>query len=257
MSEPQAGSDLAAVTTRAKKNSQGWSLSGTKIWSTGAHIAHYMIVLARTSAVVDNQRHQGLSQFLVDLSLPGIQIDGIRDLTGSINFNETRFEDVQLPEDALLGCEGQGWSQCMSELALERSGPERYLTTVVLLDQLVQSIPMSNNKHPLNRQVNTLIGRLIAHIQTLRHMSRGIAILLETGESPDTEAALVKDLGNRIEQEIVRDVRLVVNQSPELKKSLALTLLLRDMTQRLPSHTLRGGTTEVMRSIIARQLGVR
>lgn len=255
MSEAQAGSDLAAVATRATKNADGWTLNGTKLWSTGAHIAHYMIVLARTAPLDEQKRHEGLSQFLVNLSLPGIQIDGIRDLSGEMYFNETRFDQVQLPSDALLGEDGQGWAQCMSELSLERSGPERYLTTVILLEQLVKSIRQSGlNTTP---HTSTLIGRLCAHIRTLRFMSRGIALLLEAGESPETEAALVKDLGNRLEQDITHDVRQLKRQSPEIKTTKDLERLLLEVTHKLPSHTLRGGTTEIMRGIIARQLGVR
>ena len=111
MSEPQAGSDLAAVITRADQDANGnWIMNGRKIWSTGAHISDYMIVLARTSAADGGKRQVGLSQFLVPLKTPGIEITGIRDLAGSIHFNETLFDNVVLNHDALLGTEGNGLS---------------------------------------------------------------------------------------------------------------------------------------------------
>src|SRR3546814_14348652 len=88
MSEPQAGSDLAAIQTKASRTAAGWLLQGRKIWSTGAHIARYMIVLARTSPAEGKNRHVGLSQFLVDLSLPGIDVSGICDIAGEVHFNE-------------------------------------------------------------------------------------------------------------------------------------------------------------------------
>ena len=94
MSEPQAGSDLAAVKTSATKTANGWTLSGRKIWSTGAHYSDYMIVLARTSPAEGRNRQVGLSQFLVDLSLPGVDISGIKDLAGIAHFNETLFDGV-------------------------------------------------------------------------------------------------------------------------------------------------------------------
>lgn len=251
MSEPQAGSDLAAVVTRAQKNADGWRLNGRKIWSTGAHLSQYMIVLARTSPAQGRDRHIGLSQFLVELALPGISISGIADLAGSEHFNETLFDDVQLPPEALLGEEGRGWSQVMGELAMERSGPERFLTTFALLQAALAALP------PLQGQAAGIAGRLIAHLSILRRMSRGIALQLGRGESPDTEAALVKELGNRLESDIVDGVRALLAQLPPHQRPASLQSLLDGGVLRLPSHSLRGGTTEIMRGIIARQLGVR
>ena len=137
MSEPDSGSDLASVKTKATKIENGWNLEGRKIWSTGAHLSNYMIVLARTSPASEKNRHEGLSQFLVDLSLPNVSVKGIPDMTGQRHFNETLFDNVILSEDALLGVEGKGWSQVVGELALERSGPERFLSHFTLLESFI------------------------------------------------------------------------------------------------------------------------
>ena len=253
MSEPQAGSDLAAVITRADQDANGnWIMNGRKIWSTGAHISDYMIVLARTSAADGGKRQVGLSQFLVPLKTPGIEITGIRDLAGSIHFNETLFDNVVLNHDALLGTEGNGWAQCMGELATERSGPERFLTTFVLLEQALIVLKGKLDDHGV-----AIAGRLIAHLTSLRRMSRGIARLIEQGDSPDTEAALVKQMGNIVEKEILNDVRRLLCSVPRPLWPASLAALLDDATLRLPSHTLRGGTTEILRGIVARQLGLR
>ena len=249
MSEPQAGSDLAAVTTKAVKTPTGWALSGRKIWSTIAHISSFMIVLARTSPAEGKNRHAGLSQFLVDLTLPNIEISGIRDIAGQTHFNEVVFDDVNLTGDALLGAEGNGWAQCMGELAMERSGPERFLTTFLLLERALAKIPEAISP--------ALIGDLIARLTTLRIMSRGIAHRLQNGECPDTEAALVKQLGNAFEKHLFTVVRSIIGARSETEVSSELLQLRDDIQLRLPSNTLRGGTTEILRGVIARQLGVR
>jgi alkylation response protein AidB-like acyl-CoA dehydrogenase len=126
MSEPDSGSDLAATRTKAEKVEGGYRVNGTKLWTSNAHKAHYMIALFRTDP---EKKHDGLTQFLVDLSLPGITIRPIKDLAGNSHFNEVVFEDVFVPDTMLVGQEGTGWAQVTAELAFERSGPERYLSS--------------------------------------------------------------------------------------------------------------------------------
>lgn len=252
MSEPQAGSDLAAIKTAAKRTDKGWVLSGRKIWSTGAHFSHYMIVLARTSPAEGRNRQVGLSQFLVDLSLPGVDISGIRDLGGTPHFNETLFEDVELEPDALLGTEGNGWVQCMGELTLERSGPERFLTSLIVLEKALPLIA----RHADDRRAGE-VGAILAQIRVLRRMSLGIAEMIERGESPNTAAAVVKEMGNRLENEVIAKVRTMLAGIPRSQWPDGLEGLLRDAVLHLPSNTLRGGTTEILRGIIAREMGMR
>src|SRR3546814_11406805 len=103
-----------------------------------------MIVLARTSPAEGKNRHVGLSQFLVDLSLPGIDVSGICDIAGEVHFNEVVFDGVELAPDALLGTEGNGWTQVMGELAMERSGPERFLNTYILFETGLAAISNQN-----------------------------------------------------------------------------------------------------------------
>ena len=252
MSEPQAGSDLAAIKTAAQRTDSGWLLSGRKIWSTGAHFSHYMIVLARTSPAEGRNRQVGLSQFLVDLSLPGVDISGIRDLGGTPHFNETLFEDVELPEDALLGTEGNGWAQCMGELALERSGPERFLTSLVVLETALPLIA----RHADDRRAAE-VGSILANLRVLRRMSLGVAEMIEQGENPHTSAAVVKEMGNRLENDVIAKVRVMLAGIPRGEWPEGLDTLLRDAVLHLPSNTLRGGTTEILRGIIAREMGMR
>jgi len=252
MSEPDSGSDLASVKTKATKTNDGWNLEGRKIWSTGAHLSNYMIVLARTSPALKDNRHEGLSQFLVDLSLPNISINGIEDMTGQKHFNETLFDNVILKKDALLGEEGKGWSQVVGELALERSGPERFLSHFTLLDAFIGEF-----RNIILKSGSNLIGKIIAELQTLRRMSFSVASMLQNGQSPETQAAFVKELGNKFEKMMVESLRELSNIIPLHQWPSLLQDLFEDATLRLPSNSLRGGTTEIMKGIIARQLGLR
>jgi len=252
MSEPQAGSDLAAVATKAERVEGGWRLTGRKIWSTGAHISHYMIVLARTSPPEGRNRQAGLSQFLVDLTAPGVSISGIKDLAGVVHFNETLFDGVELPEDALLGEEGGGWAQVTAELAMERSGPERFLTVLALMTATMEAL-----KGRMDARRAAAMGRLMARMSALRRMSRGVAQLLQEGASPEVEAALVKEMGTRFEKEAVAGVREALSGLPREDWPAGLETLLDASVMALPSNSLRGGTTEIMRGIVARRLGMR
>lgn len=246
MSEPGAGSDLAALTTRATPVDGGWRVHGTKLWTTYAHKAHTMLLLCRTG---EGQRHEGLSQLLVPMDSPGLTISPIIDLMGEHHFNEVHFDDVFVPASALVGSEGNGWAQVMSELAYERSGPERFLSTLVLAEELVAALPADAVA------AHAPIGRLAAHLMVLRLMARGMAALLEAGEDPALEAAMVKDLGATFEQAIPEVARSLLPFIPDPPASLLATL---DTTVQIaPMVSLRGGTREILRGIIARGLGVR
>ena len=245
MSEPGAGSDLAALTTRAVRVDGGWRINGAKLWTTYAHKAHAMLLLCRTGA---GERHEGLSQLLVPMNTPGINVRPIIDLMGEHHFNEVHFADVFVGDDALVGSEGNGWAQVMSELAYERSGPERFLSTLVLLEQLVAALGPD-----APASAHAPIGRLVAHLIVLRQMARGMAALLEAGEDPALEAAIVKDLGATFEQAIPDVARLLLPADPpaDLLATLDATIHI------APMVSLRGGTREILRGIIARGLGLR
>jgi alkylation response protein AidB-like acyl-CoA dehydrogenase len=251
MSEPDSGSDLASVRTRARKTSDGWRVSGTKLWSSWAHKAQYMIALFRTGEGAD-QRQLGLTQFLVDMSLPGIKVRPIADLTGHAHFNEVIFDDALLPHDALIGAEGQGWAQVTAELAYERSGPERFLSSMMLLKQLVAAA----GPDPSER-VAIALGRLTARLHALRKLSLSVATQLQAGANPALEAALVKDVGAVFEQDIPDIAHDLFGQEPSAQASDVGLRVQAQLTQVAPSFSLRGGTREILRGIIARGLGLR
>jgi alkylation response protein AidB-like acyl-CoA dehydrogenase len=252
MSEPNSGSDLASVRSRATACEGGWRLSGRKIWTTNAHRSHYMIALVRTSGSPED-RHQGLSQFIVDLSLPGIGVRPIVDLTGDAHFSEVTFDDVLLPPDSLVGEEGSGWAQVNAELAFERSGPERLYSSVVLLDTWISVL--RRNGH--TDAEAALVGSFTSQLATLRCLSLAVTAKLARGESPVVEAALVKDIGTEFEQAIPAAVEAIIAADPTRAADADLYRTVAYLSQISPTFSLRGGTREILRGMIARGLGLR
>ncbi|MFW6093378.1 MAG: acyl-CoA dehydrogenase family protein [Pseudomonadota bacterium] len=252
MSEPNSGSDLASVRATAKPVQDGWLVNGTKLWSTDAHRNHYMIALVRTEAPSEN-RHAGLSQIIIDLENDGARIRPIRNIAGAEDFNEVVFEDVLVPEDRVVGEPGNGWQQVTSELAYERSGPERFLSAFRVFVELVRAA--GENPDPA---LAAAIGRIGAHLLTLRRMSISVAGMLDQGKSPEVEAALVKAVGNDFEKLLPEVARLAASglagddeRYQGFRRAFADTLLLS------PAFTIRGGTREILRGVIARGLGLR
>jgi alkylation response protein AidB-like acyl-CoA dehydrogenase len=250
MSEPDSGSDLASVRTRAEPVAGGFRVNGTKLWTSGAHIADYMILFCRTGP---GERHEGTSQLLVDLkNTPDLAIRPVQALSGEHHFNEVVFTDTFLPETAVLGKLGEGWNQVTSELAYERSGPERFLSSFALIVELMRVL----GRDPSERAA-IAIGRLAAHIHTLRRMSRSVAGMLQAGDNPALQAALVKELGNLLEQEVPEIAHLLVESEPMAGSADAFLAVLAQNTLHAPAFSLRGGTREILRGMIARGLGLR
>lgn len=247
MSEPDSGSDLASVRTKAVQVDGGWSLSGTKVWTSGAHRAHAFIALARTAPVDEQNRHAGLSQFIVDLRGPGVDIRPVVSMNGAHHFNEVILDEAFVPDDMVFGEIGQGWRQVTSELAFERSGPERFLSTFVLLaacgeNMAAQYVPRDAD-----------LGRLTARIAGLHQMSTAVAGALERREPADIPAAVVKVLGTTTEGDIADFADTITGDTtdPEFAQ------LVSNAVDQRPGFTLRGGTNEVLRGVIARGLGLR
>jgi alkylation response protein AidB-like acyl-CoA dehydrogenase len=253
MSEPNSGSDLASLRTRAERTSNGWLVNGTKIWTSNAHRADYMIALFRTDPD-PTKKHAALSQFLIDLrEAKGVTPRPIKNLAGGRNFNEVSFVDVELPEDALIGTEGEGWRQVTEELAYERSGPERYLSCFFLLRKLVDAVRETASPATMAR-----LGAQIAWATTLRNMSLSITAKLNAGEDPALAASVVKDLGCQFEQALPGLAQELCDLEPTLDGfGLEYQQVLGSLVQVAPSFSLRGGTPEIMRGIIAKGLGVR
>ena len=248
MSEPDSGSDLASIRTRAVRTEAGWVINGRKVWTSGAHRTHYMIALVRTGTQGEI-RHAGLSQLLVDMKTPGLTVRPIVNQLGEHDFNEVTFDDVLVPHEHLIGTEGDGWAQVSGELAFERSGPERYLSSSQLLLDMLDAANQSDAREAV------ALGRVVASYASLRQMSLGVSGMLARGANPALAAALVKDQGALIEQampDIAHDL-FGGRTAPDsaLAHSMSYT------ARAVPSFSLRGGTREILRGIIAKGLGLR
>jgi alkylation response protein AidB-like acyl-CoA dehydrogenase len=249
-SEPEAGSDLASVRTRARKVPGGWRISGRKIWTTDAERADHFEILCRTSDG-GGRKHEGLSLIIVPAGVPGLSVEPIQAMDGERHFNEVTIDDVFAPDDWLVGEEGTGWRQLTDELALERSGPERYLTTFPLLESFVQS----RDGVAAPEQSFELIGRVMSQQIGLRLMSLSIARMVARGGSPVAEAAMAKDLGTELEQLLVDE--LWRYRYEEIKPGPAAERFheFLDINRlRSPVFTTAGGTNEVLRLLVGRQL---
>lgn len=251
MSEPDSGSDLASVRTRAVKVDGGWQLTGSKIWTSGAHLSHYFIVLVRSAPLDPEHRHAGLSQFIVALDSPGIDIRPIVSMNGHHHFNQVFFDNVFVPDAMLFGRAGDGWKQVTSELSYERSGPERLLSTLPVLSEMVAATQRGDLAPDPD------LGRMFARLMGLHQMSISVADALTHGRPTDQEAAIVKVLGTATEGDVAELVGLTVGAVgsddglARLREMAATALLSR------PGFTLRGGTNEILRGVIARGLGLR
>lgn len=251
MSEHGAGSDLAAVQTKATRDGDGWLLNGTKVWTSGAHLAHQLVVLARTSPLDTEHRHAGFSQFIVPTDLPGITISPIVLMNGEHHFNEVLFDDVRLTDGDVLGRVGDGWHQVTSELGFERSGPERFLSTATMLFEIVTTL----RRRDVDDRTAAAVGDLMARMISLRQLSISVARALTAGQDANARAALIKDLGTSFEQESVELAADLIDDmdGPDAARLRSMLATARGHS---PLFTLRGGTNEVLRGMVAKDARV-
>ncbi|MFC8381712.1 acyl-CoA dehydrogenase family protein [Nocardia sp. NPDC057272] len=249
MSEPDSGSDLASVRTRAIRVDGGWELTGTKVWTSGAHHCEAFIVLARTAPVDPENRHAGLSQFIVDLRGSGVEVRPIISMSGRHHFNEVILDSAFVSDDMVFGEIGTGWQQVTSELSFERSGPERILSTFQVLAGCAER--MASERFPADSE----LGRYVARIAGLRNMSGAVAGALQRHESADVAAAVVKVLGTATEGDIPEFADVITGASADSDQEFT-NLIAAALDQR-PGFTIRGGTNEILRGVIARGLGLR
>lgn len=246
LSEPNSGSDLASVKTKAEKVEGGWIVNGAKTWTSNAQDAHYMVTLVRTEPVTE-KKHQGLSQLIINLKSEGVTITPIRYLTGEHHFNDVFFDNVFVPDEMFVGTLGNGWAQGLAELAYERSGPERILSTFPLLNEAMEELKRQQDIEGLAQ-----ISKLVAELWSLRNLSIGVAKVLEDGGEVGVSAALVKSVGTKFEQKIPEIVRLLLDVYPQLHADRAVDRYLAESTLHAPGFTIRGGTSEVLYGIIAK-----
>jgi alkylation response protein AidB-like acyl-CoA dehydrogenase len=257
LSEPGAGSDLAAIRTRAIRDGDGWVISGQKVWTTGAHRNDYIVALCRTSDEPD--RRDGLTQFIVSLSAPGLAVHPIALLDGSADFNEVVFDDVAVGPDAVLGDLGRGWSQTTAELALERGGPDRFMSIYPVVEAFLREAGAAGTAAPagapgLGEQARRFLGRATATFWVMRNMALSIARAVDRGESSVHQAALLKEMATRFEQDVITALLEVTDLQPVCDSPSVFERILCEAILTRPIFTIRGGTSEILRSVAAKAI---
>ena len=253
LSEPGAGSDLAAIRTRAVRDGDGWVISGQKVWTTGAHRNDYIVALCRTSDEPD--RRDGLTQFIVDLAAPGLAVHPIAMLDGSADFNEVVFDDVVVGPDAVLGDLGRGWSQTTAELALERGGPDRFMSIYPVVEAFLREMEPAGLVPPgRGESARRFLGRATATFWVLRNMALSIGRAVDRGESSVHQAALLKEMATRFEQDVITALLEVIDIQPVCDSPSVFERLLCEAILTRPIFTIRGGTSEILRSVAAKAI---
>jgi acyl-CoA dehydrogenase len=249
LSEPDTGSDLASVSTHARHYGQRLRLTGHKTWVSHADQSDYIVVLCRTSTEAD--RHAGLTQLIVPQDADGLDVRPIAKMTGDTAFCDVYFDDVLVPENLVLGRIGNGWHQISDELSIERMGPERFMSSAVLLLRLLAEadhLAMSSRER---------LGELLSRFLALR----AAAIRAATGHAGQhidgSTSAAFKFAGTRFDQDVIENARLIIRAERTLTHNPELKRLLRQGALAAPTFTLRGGTTEILSTVIARGLGIR
>lgn len=245
MSEPDSGSDLASIKAKAEPVDGGWVINGSKIWTSGAHLVDYILGLFRTG----EDKHAGLTQFIIERPTGGLTISPIQFIDGEEHFCLVTFEDVFVPDSRRLGEVGWGWMQNQSELVLERGGVDRWMSAMPVLERWVRRELDSSS----TRLQDDLAG-IVSRCWAFHGMSLSVARMVDAGELPKTEAALVKDMATRFEQECVEIVVRHLGRMPDPTSDDPFEALLADAVLAKPSWTLRGGTTEILHNLIAKEL---
>jgi alkylation response protein AidB-like acyl-CoA dehydrogenase len=258
-SEPASGSDLASLSTRAVRDGEGWVINGQKVWSSFAHVADFCILVTRTDP--DAKKHEGLTYFLLDMNLPGIEVRPLKQITGDSEFNEIFFSDVRVPADAVLGGEGNGWAVAITTLMNERASLGVALTVrmeVALrrLVELAKSTKRNGATAADDPVIRDQIGRLWSELQALRFTNyRSFSKFLQTGmPGPEgSTAKLVWSEGNqrltKLALEIEGPYAMLSGGEHAVEDGSWQRLQLRSR-----GNTIEGGTSEILRNIIAERV---
>ncbi|HEU4421978.1 MAG TPA: acyl-CoA dehydrogenase family protein [Pilimelia sp.] len=252
-SEPDAGSDLAAIRTRARPCSGGYRIDGEKVWSSYAHLADYCLLLARTEP--EAPKHRGLTCFLLDMRAPGVQVRPLREMSGDADFNQIILTDVLAAGDTVLGPVGEGWRVAMTTLAHERGTFGITLTSrlAVELDRLVQTATaLRADRDPVVRRE---IADLYVELQGLRFTGyRALAGLERTGE-PSPESTVLKLRWSLANQRLTAlAFRLLGGAAAADSAAEFWGGYWQKRRLRSRTNTIEGGTSEILRGIVAERV---
>ena len=253
-SEPGAGSDLASLATRAKKEGDFFIINGQKIWSSNAHRSDWMHVLVRTDP--DAPKHKGISYIMIDLKTDGINIRPIEQIHARGSFNEVFFENVKIPASNLIGEENRGWYIAMTALDFERSGVHLVIGVKRKIDEIMEYINKQKNNSLLIKKITDSI----IELEIARLLSYRITSMQSKGIVPNYESSLAKTFGTELIQNHARRVINLLGMHGGLAKNSKHAPFNGIFCQEYISmigQTIQGGTSEIQRNIMAtRGLGL-
>jgi alkylation response protein AidB-like acyl-CoA dehydrogenase len=261
-SEPESGSDLASVSTRAVLDGDEWVINGSKIWTTLAHRADWIMCLTRTD--LEAPKHRGISFILVDMRTPGIEVRPITDMTGGSEFNQVIFDNVRVPAKNVVGEVNQGWYVAVTLLDFERSGIDYSAIGRRLLDDVKQYATEISDSlgNPLINQprIQNLLAQRSIECEVARLMAYNVAYMQQQGIVPTKEASVSKVFGSETLQKVTNSCLEIIGPRATLKKDDPWAPLLGRIQENWMisfSHKIAAGTSEVQRNIIAgRGLGL-
>lgn len=261
-SEPGAGSDLASLRTRAVLESDTYTVTGQKVWTTDGHWADYGYLLARTDS--DAPKHKGISAFIVDMSSPGITVRPLRELTGTSDFNEVFLDNVKVPADAMIGVPGQGWAIANATLAHERTGVGAVVVKLRLavkaLTELARRVQRGGRPAIDSDLVRDRIGEFSAEVEALSALTYANVTRWSRGTERMHDAAMAKLMFSELNLEMARfavelggEDGLLVEGDPNALDGGRW----QDEWLYARAYTIAGGSSEIMRNLIAeRGLGL-
>ena len=252
-SEPGAGSDLASLQTRAERDGDEWTITGQKVWTSGAHYSDVGEIICRTDPSLP--KHKGLTGFIVDMHAPGVDVRPLRQMTGGANFNEVFFNEVRVRDDHRLGDVNNGWNVALTTLMNERAaigagggtgGPGGLLTRTI---EMVRHYGLDAD--PLTRQA---LAELITHFRVASYTNQRAMDRMKSGQLPGPEMSIaklagtmnVRRLGEFVGQ--VLGVKLTADQGEWGTYSWSQVVL------GVPGGRIAGGSDEVMRNIVGERV---
>jgi alkylation response protein AidB-like acyl-CoA dehydrogenase len=246
-SEPESGSDLASLKTKAVKDNGDWVVTGQKVWTTFAHHSKWCMLVARTDP--DVPKHKGLTYFLMDMEQDAVQVRPLRQITGQAEFNELFLEEARIPDENVIGGVGNGWMVAITTLMNERSGLAFGAMAQVrrdLNDLIELAREHGVDEDPVTRQ---RIAQLHMEVEALRiNAYRGLTAIMKTGQ-PGPEGSLGKWAWSDINQSLTEaSTEIRGPEAPIIDEAWTYRFL------RARANSIEGGTTEILKNIIAERV---
>ena len=263
LSEPEAGSDLASLRTRATESGDDYIIDGQKMWTSCGVFMNYIYMVARTDHDPATPKHRGISEFIFETSLPGITITPTIDITGSTAWAEVFFDGVKIPRSCMIGEKNRGFYQIVNQLDYERAGLERLMGNYPLFDAIIKFAKETRwgkdyiSKDPLVRQK---LAQLRAEFEIGRLLTYRVVLVMEEGKAPNVEAAMAKAYSTAFEQHLASLATEILGLYGQLIAESKYAPILGMAPHSFlgsKGYSLQAGSTEVLRNIIAeRGLGL-